>query len=69
MKCNVGKADRVVRGILGLILVLVGFAGLGGLKGTAATVVGVAGIILLATVVVGFCPLYRLFGVNTCGKQ
>ena len=27
------------------------------------------GVVLLGTALFGFCPLYRLFGLSTCGKH
>lgn len=63
---NVGAVDRVLRIIVGLLLIAVPL----GLYGPEnATVWGWIGIIPLVTGVVGFCPLYRLIGVNTCGAK
>ncbi len=58
--CNVGKIDRIVRGILG--------AGLIGLSAYLKWhwLPLAAGIILLATAAFSFCPLYKLFGISTC---
>ncbi len=64
MKKNMGSADKIVR-----ILLAVLFAALYFTK----TVTGVTGIILLVlggvfvlTSLVSFCPLYTIFGINTC---
>lgn len=61
MKANVGKADRVIRVILGLallsILVLV--------DGPARWT-GLVGLVPLLTGLFGYCPLYALFGFDTC---
>lgn len=67
---NVGSADRTVRAILGLVLILSPFlpfaapvfAGLGVWKFAVAAV----GIVLAGTAAIGFCPLYAIFGLNTC---
>lgn len=62
--CNVGGVDRIIRIMLGLTLVFVGYAGL---FSTAMTVTFYAvGAIVLITGLFSFCPLYRIFGVNTC---
>jgi hypothetical protein len=61
MSCNVGKTDRIIRIILGLAILAAGFY--------FQTVVGGVGLILLATAVLGWCPLYRLFGLSTCQAQ
>lgn len=55
--------DRVVRVVLGVLLV--GAAWGGAIAGALGVVVGVAGLVLLATGVVGWCPIYRLFHLST----
>ena len=59
VKTNVGGLDRIARIAVGLMLI-----------GLAATgVIGVwgwLGIVPLATGFMGWCPAYRLLGVNTC---
>ena len=66
MKINEGNIDRVIRGVVGAILLVVGLVLL---KGTIGIVLDVLGAILLVTGIVGFCPLYTLFGMNTCKKD
>ncbi|TAK86813.1 MAG: DUF2892 domain-containing protein [Betaproteobacteria bacterium] len=61
MKTNVGGFDRAVRIVLGLIMLAWLFVGDIELRW-----VGVIGIVPLATGLFGFCPLYRLLGLNTC---
>jgi hypothetical protein len=56
---NVGTVDKVIRIILGLVLIALVFAG-------PQTPWGWIGIIPLATGLIGFCPLYSVFGINTC---
>ena len=62
--CNVGGADKTFRIGLGALLVaLVLFIDLS----TALTVlVLVVAAVAFVTAFVGFCPLNRLLGVNTC---
>lgn len=64
MKINMGSVDRIVRIVIAIVFSTLYFTG---------TVTGVAGVILLIlggifilTSVVGFCPLYGLFGIKTC---
>lgn len=59
MKANVGGIDKVVRIGAGVILIGLAVAGIG----APWTWIGV---VPLATGLVGWCPLYRLVGVNTC---
>jgi hypothetical protein len=58
MSKNVGTIDRIARVVLGLALL--GLALFGGHWW------GWIGIVPLATAAVGFCPAYRLVGLNTC---
>lgn len=59
---NVGTVDKVIRIILGLVLIALVFVG-------PQTPWGWIGIIPLATGLIGFCPLYSVFGINTCGTK
>ena len=64
MTVNEGTLDRTVRAIAGVLLVAAWL--LGWLSGTFAVVLGIVGVVLLLTAAVGFCPLYRVLGMNTC---
>ena len=55
---NVGGVDRALRVIAGLVLLY--------LAVTGRTAWGWLGLVPLLTALVGFCPLYRLLGLNTC---
>jgi hypothetical protein len=57
---NEGTADRIIRVVIGLGLLSLVFVG-------PQTPWGWIGVVPLATGVLGFCPLYRLVGINTCG--
>ena len=59
MKMNEGNVDRVLRIVIGLGLLSLVFFG-------PQTVWGYLGIVPLLTGVVGFCPLYKIFGFDTC---
>lgn len=61
MKHNIGKADKIIRIIIGLALLSLIFLLDGSLRW-----IGLIGIIPLITVVTGNCPLYSVIGVNTC---
>ncbi len=68
MTANLGKIDRILRVLLGLVLLAVPFISGWALfeSGTATIVAVIAGIIMLATSAMRFCPLYRIFGIRTC---
>ena len=59
MKANVGGIDKVLRIGAGVVLIGLAVAGIG----APWTWIGV---VPLATGLVGWCPLYRLVGLNTC---
>jgi len=63
MKINEGKIDRIVRVVAGVILLVLGIAVVP--AGALAWVLSILGAILAVTGLVGFCPLYTLFKINT----
>jgi uncharacterized membrane protein len=66
MKINEGTLDRVIRAVVGAVLLAVGLVLV---KGPIGVVLDVLGAVLLITGIVGFCPLYTLFGINTTPKS
>ncbi|HBA35017.1 MAG TPA: DUF2892 domain-containing protein [Gammaproteobacteria bacterium] len=56
---NEGSTDRIIRVIIGLALLSLTVIG-------PQSPWGLIGLIPLITGLVGFCPLYKLFGLNTC---
>lgn len=64
MAYNVGTVERTIRVVLGIVLIAVGYTA--GISQEAAIAVYVVGAIALVTGAVGFCPAWKLFGVNTC---
>ncbi len=66
MTHNMGNFDRGLRTfvVAPVAIVLAVLAGAGSVLGIILFVV--VGI-MLATSAVGFCPLYRALGLNTCG--
>jgi hypothetical protein len=59
MKTNEGKIDRGLRVVVGLGLLSLVFIG-------PQTMWGLVGLVPLLTGAVGFCPLYKVFGLSTC---
>lgn len=59
MPCNEGKVDRALRVIVGLVLLALVFTG-------PQTPWGWIGLVPLLTGIFGFCPAYKLLGINTC---
>jgi len=56
---NESSLDRLIRVVLGLALLSLVVIG-------PKTMWGLVGLVLIATGLVGFCPLYRLVGISTC---
>jgi hypothetical protein len=56
---NAGTLDRTIRIALGITLIALVFVG-------PRTPFGYLGLVPLLTGLVGFCPVYRLFGLSTC---
>ena len=57
-KHNMGKTDRIIRAVLGVLLI-------GNVFFALQHPVGWIGVILLATAIFGVCPLYSLLNINT----
>ena len=58
MTKNIGTIDRAIRVIVGLVLIALVFVG-------PQTPWGWLGIIPLGTALIGWCPPYAMFGINT----
>lgn len=67
MKTNMGGIDRIVRLIIALIIGYLYYTGQ--ISGTLGIVLLVFAAVFFLTSLVGFCPLYTLFGFNTCKKK
>jgi len=59
MKINEGSIDRIVRIVAGLVLISLVFIG-------PQSPWGWIGLVPLATGLIGWCPAYTLFGIDTC---
>ena len=57
MACNVGGIERPIRIVLGIVLI-----GIGAFADLPPIGMGIT----LAIGAIGFCPLWSLFGINTC---
>ena len=61
MTRNENNADRTGRVVLGLVILSLLFVG-------PKTWWGLMGLLPLSTGVVGWCPVYQMFGLNTCKR-
>lgn len=62
MNANVGGIDKIVRIVAGAVLIGLAATGTVGAWGWI-------GVVPLVTGLVGWCPAYRLIGVNTCSAK
>jgi len=58
LKHNMGKTDRLIRVVLGVLLI-------GNVFFALQHPIGWVGVILLVTGIFGICPLYSLLGIDT----
>lgn len=61
MKCNIGSIDRILRLVAGIGIAIGGVI--------FESYWGLIGVVLIATAVFRFCPLYELLGINTNKKE
>jgi hypothetical protein len=64
MKANMGTLDKVVRVILAVTAGLLVYYDV--VEGVWSYILLTITAVFLLTSLVGFCPLYGLFGINTC---
>ena len=67
MKANVGKIDRGIRLLVGIVLIALWPMGL--LQGTTAIIALVVGVVMLTTAMLRWCPPYGLLGINTGARD
>lgn len=67
MKKNMGSTDKYIRLFVAIILAALVYFKV--LEGTLAMVALAFGAVFVLTSLVSFCPLYTLFGINTCKKE
>ena len=63
MKLNMGVADKIIRLVVVAIIVVLYFTGQ--ISGTAAVILGIIAVAFLVTSLIGWCPVYSVFGLST----
>ncbi|WP_339629937.1 DUF2892 domain-containing protein [uncultured Maribacter sp.] len=64
MKKNMGSTDRFIRIFIAVALLTTFYTDT--VTGTLGYVLAAIAGILILTTFISFCPLYTLFGINTC---
>lgn len=67
MKKNMGATDKAIRILVAVIIAGLYFGNV--ITGTMAIVLMVLAVVFLLTSLINFCPLYAIFGMNTCGVK
>jgi len=67
MKKNMGNTDKIIRLIIAVGIAILYFTGV--ITGTIGIVLLILAGVFVLTSLVGFCPLYTLFGMNTCARK
>ena len=68
MTANLGRVDRVLRLLIGLALLVGPLLNTPPIwsDGAWAYVSMAVGLVLAATALFRFCPIYKVFGISTC---
>ncbi len=61
MSKNESNSDRIIRVVLAVVAAMLALSA----SGALAIILWVVAALLLVTGVVGFCPIYRVFGMST----
>ena len=64
MKKNMSSTDRIIRVLIAAVFAVLYFTGT--VTGTLGLVLLVLGGVFVLTSLIGFCPLYAIFGISTC---
>ena len=67
MKKNMGALDRILRLIVATAIAVLYFMDV--ISGTWGIILLVLAGVFVLTSLVGFCPIYRIFGASTCAKK
>lgn len=59
-----GSSDRTIRMIAAVAFILLAYTSV--LTGTLASLAYIFAAVFILTSIVGFCPIYALFGFRTC---
>jgi len=67
MKKNVGSVDKIIRYIIAIVAVYIAY------KGMVASpwdyVLYAVGAIMVLTALAGRCPIFAIFGINSCKAE
>jgi hypothetical protein len=64
MKKNIGVADRIIRILIAIVIAVLFFMEF--ITGTLGIILLIVAGVFLITSMMGFCGLYKIFGIRTC---
>ena len=64
MTTNMGSTDKIIRILVAVVIAALYFTKT--ITGTLGIVLMVLAVVFLLTSLIGFCPLYKIFGISTC---
>ena len=64
MKKNMGGADRIIRLVIAAVIGYLYYNGT--VQGTLGYILLAVAAIFVLTALISSCPLYSIFGINTC---
>jgi hypothetical protein len=67
MKKNMGTTDKVIRVLVAVVILVLYFTHV--ITGTLAVILLILAGVFVVTSLLGFCPLYLLFGLSTAKKE
>jgi len=67
MKKNMGSYDKLIRLVVAIVLIVLYYKEI--LPHPLGIIALALALVLTVTSLIGFCPLYTLFGINTCKKE
>ena len=67
MKTNMGLVDRIIRVLIAVVVGLLYF--MDQISGIAAIILLVLSAVFILTSIIGLCPLYLPFGINSKGNK
>ncbi len=63
MKINMGYFDRIIRGLIAISLIALNIKGI--VFGGIAVAAVIIAVVFILTSVLGFCPIYAIFGISS----
>jgi hypothetical protein len=67
MKKNMGTTDKVIRILIAVVIAILFFTNI--ITGTLGIILMLLAAIFVLVSLIGFCPLYLPFGINTDKKK